>query len=127
MNNKIAQEKYRKLSVTALVTGILAVSLVGFWSSGWFSIVDVLQISNVPLSVIWAASPMLIALGLSITAVVCGSIDLKRIKAGLYGKKGKGFDITGIVLGGVIILFALFFILGDIIAGWTPYLGHIVY
>jgi hypothetical protein len=58
---------------------------------------------------------MLIALSLSITAVVCGSIDLKRIKAGLYSKKGKGFDITGIVLGGVIILFALFYVLGEII------------
>lgn len=117
MNNTVKSEKYRKLSITALVTGILAVSLVGFWSSVWFSfsIVDVLQISNVPLSVIWAASPMLIALGLSITAVVCGSIDLKRIRAGLYSKKGKGFDITGIVLGGVIILFALVFVLGDII------------
>jgi hypothetical protein len=117
MNNTVKSEKYRKLSITALVTGILAVSLVGFWSSVWFSfsIVDVLQISNVPLSVIWAASPMLIALGLSITAVVCGSIDLKRIRAGLYGRKGKGFDITGIVLGGVIILFALVFVLGDII------------
>jgi len=119
MNNTVKSEKYRKLSITALVTGILAVSLVGFWSSVWFSfsIVDVLQISNVPLSVIWAASPMLIALGLSITAVVCGSIDLKRIRAGLYSRKGKGFDITGIVLGGVIILFALFFVLGDIIVG----------
>jgi len=117
MNNTVKSEKYRKLSITALVTGILAVSLVGFWSSVWFSfsIVDVLQISNVPLSVIWAASPMLIALGLSITAVVCGSIDLKRIRAGLYSRKGKGFDITGIVLGGVIILFALVFVLGDII------------
>ena len=117
MNDTVKSEKYRKLSITALVTGILAVSLVGFWSSVWFSfsIVDVLQISNVPLSVIWAASPMLIALGLSITAVVCGSIDLKRIRAGLYGRKGKGFDITGIVLGGVIILFALVFVLGDII------------
>ena len=115
MNTTVKSEKYRKLSITALVTGILAVSLVGFWSFGWFSIVDVLQISNVPLSVIVAASPMLIALGLSITAVVCGSIDLKRIRAGLYSRKGKGFDITGIVLGGVIILFALVFVLGDII------------
>ena len=115
MNNTFKSEKYRKLSITALVTGILAVSSVGFLSFGWFSIIDVLQISNVPLSVIVALSPMLIALGLSITAVVCGSIDLKRIKTGLYDKKGKGFDITGIVLGGVIVLFALFFVLGSII------------
>ena len=56
-----------------------------------------------------------IILGLSIVAVVCGSIDLKRIKAGLYSKKGKGFDIAGMVLGGIFILFALFFALGEII------------
>jgi len=73
------------------------------------------QISNVFLNDLVMFSSMLIVPGLSITAVVCGSIDLKRIRAGLYSKKGKGFDIAGIVLGGVIILFALFFILGEII------------
>ena len=114
MNNTVKSEKYRKLSITALVTGILAVSLVVFWSFGWFYIVDVLQISNVPLSIIAALSLPIIILGLSITAVVCGSIDLKRIKAGPYSRKGKGFDIAGIVLGGAIVLFALFFVLlGD--------------
>jgi hypothetical protein len=113
MNNTVKSEKYRKLSITALVTGILAVILAGSWSLGWSPLFFLY--SNVYTPFIVLASPMLIALGLSITAVVCGSIDLKRIKAGLYGKKGKGFDITGIVLGGVIILFALFFVLGEII------------
>ncbi len=31
--------------------------------------------------------------GFAIAAIVCGSIDLKRIKAGLYSRKGKGLDI----------------------------------
>lgn len=50
------------------------------------------------------------ALGLSIAAVVCGSIDLKRIKAGRYSNKGRGFDIAGIVLGGIPILIFLVFV-----------------
>ena len=117
MNNTVKSEKYRKLSITALVTGILAVSLAGFNIFLWGPIANFLhfsQISNVLLSDIVLFSYISIVAGLSITAVVCGSIDLKRIRAGLYSKKGKGFDIAGIVLGGAIVLFALFFVLlGD--------------
>jgi len=51
--------------------------------------------------------------GLVIAAIVCGSIDLKKIKAGLYSNKGKGFDITGIVLGSVFILAVIWFALAD--------------
>ena len=36
MDNTVKSEKYRKLSITALVTGILAVSLVGFWIFLWY-------------------------------------------------------------------------------------------
>ena len=120
MNNTVESEKYRKLSITALVTGILAVSLAGFNIFLWGPIANFLhfsQISNVLLSDIVLFSYISIVAGLSITAVICGSIDLKRIRAGLCSKKGKGFDIAGIVLGGVIILFALFFVLGEIILG----------
>ena len=56
-----------------------------------------------------------IVLCLAITAVICGSIDLKRIKAGIYSRKGKGFDITGIVLGGLFILIVIWFMLGEIL------------
>ena len=41
---------------------------------------------------------------LPIAAVVCGGIDLKRIRLGKSSKSGMGFDITGIVLGSVFIL-----------------------
>lgn len=49
---------------------------------------------------------------MAIVAVVCGSIDSKKIETGLCGKKGKSFDIAGIVMCVVIILFAVFFLLG---------------
>ncbi len=77
MNNKIKSEKYRKLSVAALVTGILVYGLAGT--------------ANIPIPVLPNLS--LVAPWLSIAAVVCGGIDLKRIKAGRYSNKGRGFDI----------------------------------
>ncbi|MBM3705912.1 MAG: hypothetical protein FJW66_05235 [Actinobacteria bacterium] len=51
--------------------------------------------------------------GLAIAAVTCGGIDLKRVKSGISTKKGKGFDIAGIVLGGLFILFVTWFLLGE--------------
>ena len=54
-------------------------------------------------------------MGLPISAIVCGSIDLKRIRKGIYSRKGKGFDIAGIVLGGVFILLVAWFLLGEIL------------
>jgi hypothetical protein len=116
MNNKVAPEKYRKLSIASLVTGILAVSLAGLYNFLWMPVSNILQ-NSLDMRIIpyFIVSFICIVLGLSIAAVVCGSIDLKRIKAGLYSKKGKGFDISGIVLGSVFILFALFFAFGEII------------
>ena len=91
MNNKIKSEKYRKLSVAALVTGILACGLTGT--------------SNIPLPVLPLLS--LVSPLLSIAAVVCGSIDLIAIAVGRYSNKGRGFDIAGIVMGVIYILYFL--------------------
>ena len=91
MNNKIKSEKYRKLSVAALITGILA---VGLGIPAYFFPIFLIA-----------------ALRLSIAAVVCGSIDLKRIKAGRYSNKSMRFDLTGIVLGVIPILALLVFIM----------------
>jgi hypothetical protein len=119
MSDEIGLEKFRKLSITALVTGILTYSylylipqLIGFLV---LTLRNYIQ-NEITITCIVGAVVFII-MGLPIAAIVCGSIDLKRIRAGLYSKKGKGFDITGIVLGGVIILFALFFVIGDIIVG----------
>ena len=64
---------------------------------------------------LWAICGVGIAIGLAITAIVTGSIDLNRIKKDIYSRKGKGFDITGIVLGVLFILFVLWFALGEIL------------
>ncbi len=116
MDKEIESEKYRKLSVASLVTGILGLSPMVLYNFLWMPIsnflrstVDVSIIPNIILPFVSAA------MGLSIAAVVCGSIDLNKIKKGLYSNKGKSFDIAGIVMGGVVILFAIIFMLGEII------------
>ena len=56
-------------------------------------------------------------LGLSIIPVILGSVDLGRIKKGLSGSRGRGFDIAGIVLGAVGILVWLIVIIVLLILG----------
>jgi hypothetical protein len=116
MGNDIKLQKYRKLSVAALVTGILAIGFGFLYNFLWMPIANLLQ-SSVDVSIIpYIVLPGVgIAFGLAISAVVCGSIDLERIKAGINSRKGKGFDITGIVLGGLFILIVIWFLLGELL------------
>jgi hypothetical protein len=49
----------------------------------------------------------------SITAIVCGSIDLVKTKSVLSNKKGRKLDIAGIVLGlSPVIVIGIYFIPG---------------
>ncbi|MCJ7473204.1 MAG: hypothetical protein MUP02_10460, partial [Actinobacteria bacterium] len=49
----------------------------------------------------------------SITAIVCGSIDLAKTKSDLSNKKGRKLDIAGIALGvSPAIVIGLYFIPG---------------
>ena len=106
MNNKVKAEKFRILPIAALVTGILAYgnACLVFWVNvliiNWWGIPSTILLS------FWTFS-------LPIAAVVCGSIDLNRIKRGQYSSKGKGFDIAGTVLGSVFILAVIWFALAD--------------
>jgi len=125
MDDKIKTEKYRKLSVASLVTGIWAycyavllftsvLSYFGNFIKENFS--SELTISGQPIyEILPLVAGFVSCFGLPIAAVVCGSIDLKRIKAGLYSRKGKGFDIAGIALGGLFILIAIWIMLGEIL------------
>jgi len=102
MNNTVKSEKYRILPIAALVIGILTygneylVMLAANWPIAPF------------FSYFWSFA-------LPIAAIVCGSIDLKRTKAGLFRNKVlKGMDIAGIVLGSVfILLVTVLILLGD--------------
>ncbi len=107
MNNKTKSEKFRKLSIAALVTGILGISptIISPLLDPTVEKFITSSLSNV--GVLLAIGLLIVGyvgFGLSIAAVVCGSIDLKRIQAGRYSNKGRGFDITGIVLGGIPLL-----------------------
>ena len=110
MNNKVKAEKFRKLPIAALVTGILTYGNV-------YLVIRVIW-SSIFVNLDWPTAPFFIlfwAFSLPIAAIVCGSIDLKRTKAGLFRNKVlKGMDIAGIVLGSVfILLLTVFILLGD--------------
>lgn len=109
MDNEIKPEKYRKLSITSLITGIL--SYMGVLLN-WF----IFEILSIGAYVNWIIITIitLAMFVLAIAAIVCGSIDLNRIKRGQYSIKGKGFDITGIILGSVFVLAFIWFALADL-------------
>jgi energy-converting hydrogenase Eha subunit A len=115
MDNKARLEKYRWLSITALVTGLL--SIISFIIIVILSPFEVIADNG---GLMFSFRNFIIfslpGISLPVTAIVCGSIDLKRIKAGRYSNKGKGLDITGIVLGSVFLLPILLFIAAEISA-----------
>ena len=114
MNNKAKSDKYRKLPITSLITGILSLTIFSFpelqmWISCYLVTDTQRLIFNFSVGII-------LGIILPIIAIVCGSIDLKRIKKGLHKSKVfKGFDITGIVLGSIIFLLVTTFMLGEIL------------
>ena len=114
---KIKSEKFRKLSIITLILGILTYSyvyliplLISFLV---FTLRRYIQNEIIVASIVGVIT--FILMGLPISAIVCGSIDLKKVKMGLFSTKGKGFDISGIVLGGVFILLVAWFLLGEIL------------
>lgn len=115
MNNKANLEKYRGLSIAALVTGLLSVITIPQifrWSSSF-------HVINLETLLIKIIIVFILGIGFPLTAIVCGSVDLKRIKAGRYSNKGKGFSITGIVLGAVFLIPGLILFYEEIIFNTT--------
>ena len=116
MDNEIKTEKYRRLSVAALVTGILAICVGFLYNILWLPVTNFMQVYVDSSTMPYIVLPVLgVVFGLAITAVICGSIDLNRINKDIYNRKGKGFDITGIVLGGLFILLVSWFLLGELL------------
>jgi hypothetical protein len=102
---KLFWEKYRVLSIIALVIGILA------------TVTERLLFRTIPITLPGDVDIIFIYITpvLSIVAVVCGSIDLKRIQSGCYSSKGGGFDVAGITLGGFLLLMILPFLLAGLL------------
>jgi hypothetical protein len=100
MNSNATPEKYRGLSVAAFVTGLLGVisiALIFRWSDSF----HVINLETLLIKIIIA---FILGIGFPLAAIIYGSIDLKRIKAGRYSKKGKGLSITAIVLGTIFLI-----------------------
>jgi hypothetical protein len=113
----VKNDRFRKLSIISLVAGIITYSYI--YLIPRFLVTSVLYLRNFIFqeSIIAAivSSSVFVLTGLPISAVVCGAVDLKRIKAGLYSNKGRGFDIAGVILGSIYLLIVLLFLLGEII------------
>ena len=105
MNNIVKSEKYRGSSIAALVTGILGYSLILI-----FQLFDLNSYPGIDIGILVLNFTIIGIFGiiLPVAAIVCGSIDLSRIQAGRYSNKGRGLDITGIILGSIILLIMLF-------------------
>jgi hypothetical protein len=109
MDAGVKEENYRKLSIAALITGLLTYT-IGFFIKGYpsFYVTFSQMIGHTgALSarfIIQAFISIVLGFGLPITAVVCGSIDLQKVLAGILSNKGKGFDITGIILGSIYLI-----------------------
>jgi hypothetical protein len=97
MNEEVKTEKFRLLSIMALVTGIIAIVDLGVIFL--LSALDVMGVLNFDIFSL-SLSILFWIIGLApIAAIVCGAIDLSNIRAGRVSRKGKGMDIAGIVLG----------------------------
>jgi len=112
MNNKSKPEKYRKLSIAALVTGILAfvcalpfMEFVEVFIGPYLD--NFIPEELIGYDILFILFTFFYVICLPMPAIVCGSIDLKRIRTGRYSNKGKRLDIAGIVLGSVFILLAV--------------------
>ena len=100
MNANETNERRGTLAVLALIFGIAAIVI------SWAPFVNVLSFL------------------LAIAAMVLGAIEIKRIDRGSSSPKGKGFAITGIILGvaAVAIGIAMSFVWSLLIGGVWGYL-----
>ena len=101
MNNEAKKEKIGVLAIAAKVTGLSGLLLVIILLTVVLVVVFTIlnqnwNIYNTPESIISTSSIIL-----SLSGVVCGVIDLIRIKKGKSSEKGRVFDIIGIVSGSI--------------------------
>ncbi len=115
MKDKISAVNFRKLSLAALVAGITSHVLSVIYIIIFLSNLIFIPIEKISAYITGFAVLLSAIICLSITAIVCGSIDLKRISDETYIKKGKGIDIAAVILGSIIILLILILVLEEII------------
>jgi len=114
MDNLINPKKYQNLPITSFVTGIL--SLAVFSLTAFKALFPSYFTTDTTSKIFNAVFVSVLGLALPVVAIVCGSIDLVRIKKGLHDSRlFKAFDITGVVLGSIIFLIVAIFNVGPMI------------
>ena len=102
MNATATEEKRGTLAVIALILGIAGIVIV------WIPVVNFLGFL------------------LSVAAIVLGAIEIVRINQGKSSVKGKGFAITGIILGAVaIVLGIVITVVLGLVLGALGYFGNL--
>lgn len=107
MKTEVINGKYRKISLTALVTAVLAVTFCLLYFLLWvffdgFLTSFINEYSFMPYIMF---SYVLTGVSLTIVAVITAAIDLIKIKTGAHSIYGKRLDLTGIILSSILILF----------------------
>jgi len=114
MDNLINSKKYQNLPITSFITGILSLTVFSLTAlkmlfSSYFT-------TDIASKIFSTVIVSVLGLALPIVAIVCGSIDLSRIKKGLHRiSLFKAFDITGIILGSIVFLIVAIFNFGPMI------------
>jgi hypothetical protein len=103
-----SKQRHSGLSIVSLVSGILSFLLItGVLSFALYWVSPNLRLNMQILQIVFFG----IGGVLAITGIVCGAVDLYRILAGRSSIRGRGFDITGIILGVLGIAFVMILLL----------------
>jgi len=103
-----SQKRHSGLSIISLVSGIISFLLI----TGIISVTLYWVSPNLRLEMQILQIAFLVIGGVIGTAgIICGAVDLFRIREGGSSVKGKGFDIVGIILGVLGIAFVMLLIL----------------
>jgi len=114
MDNSINLKKYKNLPIISFITGIL--SLTVFSLTAFQMLFSSYLTTDTAFKIFSTVFVSFLGLSLPIIAIVCGGIDLARIKKGLHKSRlFKAFDIIGIVLGSIIFLMVVIFNLGPMV------------
>jgi len=109
-------KKDSSLPAASICTGIIGFLLISLYNLLITLLLNFLRsrvaAETIPYIII---AVIVVMIGLSLAAIICGSIDLSKINRGMSSKKGRLFDIMGIALGSVSFLASAILMLGQIL------------
>jgi len=110
-------KKSKSLTTTSIYAGIIGFLLIVLYNSLSAMLFNFLKsrVTAGTIAYILIAF-IVIILGLSMAAIICGSIDLSRINKGISSKRGRLFDLIGISLGSVSFIVSAILLFGEIIS-----------